>query len=1342
MMKTCFIRRYLWAITFILGIAVILRADDVDVFTSVSVSEGESPDSEEESSEEGDEGEGQEAGKAKEDWPFEWVADFGGAQALAAKRNRPILLVFSGSDWCGWCQKLDSEVFQKPEFKEYVRNRFVTVLLDTPQKMLASQPHKVVMAKYQVTGYPAVIITDKDGKMLGKGGYLPGGPGAFISFLSRFAMPAKRAVNEKPEFDRSPESILLALARKMEMGDSAKLTGMEQLYMDVKLGNWPSVKKYLGSLKAPEAKVIFNKLLKTLQTTRMVKSRRSTMKRLVSVLTLEDFFQVCDCYPGEIGPVEMGSLTKLLKTILMSGNCQPALLEKLEKGTARFGGPSDEKKRFAAAKLLFSVGMILEAGKYMPDPKLAMEQKDIETVKMHINYLAEKARKEKDESALEQAWVLGQWLLLEERADRQERQAAFSLTLSLIPTLDEAVASKWLEERFKSNPLLGMSILTAVCNAIEEGSKIPDIKARQINLGMLSTVVKSLLKVTKDNTWDEALNALAFCWMMEAENSAANYMPPRRNNRYGFRYDGDERGDGESSPCLPIKDVLNVAPNPEWIARLKGDTKVQVLSLKANLCLKGDDLEGAMAAIKTLASINPVYCSGLIKDYLRAWSTEANNSPVEMDSRMQMMIRMGYHFGGSSMYQDGIPLTRARQVRNLAKLADLYKDIQAMTSEPVDVETAVSVFSECHSKAEIFLKQDIERVFGPFKDLSSSLRIELVSVMRARLSDSWGNPETQKQAQTNRSESQLQAELSRGYRILEELLQSGKDENDWQYHRLKAMVMYDSAEYYYSLKDKKDADKTKQYSLAEYIRQRDAALDSFRQSALCYSKVAPTLNASKRSVLVYLHWFYVTLGGSDLAHLKRSSDYNRDFLADIRKAIISLPKGLAEEHLQSFGDNIKEVSSQVGPEIKMRFLKAALEILQDHPSGSEARKLLNYYDELLGELKLVVRVDSDAPGAVVGHTRPFGLFIELKHTRNIERESGGFGRYLQDLNGARFGREGNVDHREIFRKYIVEALKENFQMEQLIFADPSVTSRLLPASDWSVTPLAYCVVKVKDKSIDKVPPIQLDMDFSDTKGKVVLPILSDILPIDARTEPLPAQVNDLVVKQVLDDRDYAKGKIKLQIDATANAMIPAFEELFDLTTEGFSLEGKIADFDRGLVIDKLDTESVRLSPKCQRSWELSFVIPKDKSITFNFPVIKPHFKGVKVTTKRYEDADIVEAPAHVMIKVDQVNKKVYLYGLLGVLPLGLAAWLLRRFRKKETEEVVSHRLPETLTAFTLINYLRHLEADTTLAFSEQERQALHQDIERIEKAYFSPDAKSEQSVKPDLQQILANYKKG
>lgn len=117
-----------------------------------------------------------------------WQTDFKAALEQAAKENKPVLLDFTGSDWCGWCIKLNKETFSQPEFKKFAAKKLITVELDFPNSK--SQPAEVkkqneeLQAKFNVEGFPTLVLLNSQGKEIARNaGYLPGGPKAFIEWV-------------------------------------------------------------------------------------------------------------------------------------------------------------------------------------------------------------------------------------------------------------------------------------------------------------------------------------------------------------------------------------------------------------------------------------------------------------------------------------------------------------------------------------------------------------------------------------------------------------------------------------------------------------------------------------------------------------------------------------------------------------------------------------------------------------------------------------------------------------------------------------------------------------------------------------------------------------------------------------------------------------------------------------------------------------------------------------------------------------------------------------------------------------------------------------------------------
>lgn len=123
-----------------------------------------------------------------------WLTDAAKAKAEAAKSGKPILMDFTGSDWCGWCVKLKKEVFDTPEFTAWAKDKVVLLEVDFPRKKEQSAEAKKVNRElaetYKIEGYPTIIIADAAGKELGRLGYQKGGPAPWTAAADKF-IPAK-----------------------------------------------------------------------------------------------------------------------------------------------------------------------------------------------------------------------------------------------------------------------------------------------------------------------------------------------------------------------------------------------------------------------------------------------------------------------------------------------------------------------------------------------------------------------------------------------------------------------------------------------------------------------------------------------------------------------------------------------------------------------------------------------------------------------------------------------------------------------------------------------------------------------------------------------------------------------------------------------------------------------------------------------------------------------------------------------------------------------------------------------------------------------------------------------
>ena len=101
--------------------------------------------------------------------PGQWTMDFDAAKKVAAEKKLPLLLNFTGSDWCGWCKHMDGKVFSQDAWGAFAKDNLVLVWIDFPQdKTLVPEKftarNRALSEAYGVEGYPTYIVLDDDGQ--------------------------------------------------------------------------------------------------------------------------------------------------------------------------------------------------------------------------------------------------------------------------------------------------------------------------------------------------------------------------------------------------------------------------------------------------------------------------------------------------------------------------------------------------------------------------------------------------------------------------------------------------------------------------------------------------------------------------------------------------------------------------------------------------------------------------------------------------------------------------------------------------------------------------------------------------------------------------------------------------------------------------------------------------------------------------------------------------------------------------------------------------------------------------------------------------------------------------
>lgn len=122
-----------------------------------------------------------------------WLTDFDTAKQTALEQNKKIVLVFSGSDWCAPCIKLEKEIWESQDFKDFAQSHYVLLRADFPRRKKnalskTQQEHNNLLAEtYNKSGYfPFVVMLDSKGNVLGETGYQKISPKKYIEILQSF----------------------------------------------------------------------------------------------------------------------------------------------------------------------------------------------------------------------------------------------------------------------------------------------------------------------------------------------------------------------------------------------------------------------------------------------------------------------------------------------------------------------------------------------------------------------------------------------------------------------------------------------------------------------------------------------------------------------------------------------------------------------------------------------------------------------------------------------------------------------------------------------------------------------------------------------------------------------------------------------------------------------------------------------------------------------------------------------------------------------------------------------------------------------------------------------------
>lgn len=1123
----------------------------------------------------------------------------------------------------------------------------------------------------------------------------------------------------------------------------------------VTLGDWPAVKEFLASLEEEEAKAAYSQLLASLRATpkglppglppglpreyesqiaALLQSRNSQLDpraRNRQLVSFEDVFGLARAAPMPLDDEAVVNLGAILRVALEDGNTLESLVDDLKQELSR-----EEQQllsRRQAALLLMAAGEELAAGEFLPAIDEAREAQDQQGLNLLSRYYLALHQKEKKTEHLNQAWRVTQAVFTLGAVDDKERQEALKRAVDLAPKVREEMGQAWLDESFTAEPQRGMEIIAAIGSAAATGlqQRPTDPTFRLKAIELQTTAVNALLRASPERAdqWREMLDLLASNWLREAAISldydeSAGRGPQMQRDMYGNIFYLDSRYGSTSSSrrvaAIASSDLLENKPGEAWLQRVRPSMRPKFEMVFARLLLKVGEEDAAFPYIEKLAQSHPDKAEELVNSFLSVW-TDNHDPNASRNRTSAYMFMYGYERRAES-----IPLTRSKQERNLRELAHWVTRLKALPIKKIDEKLLARAFTRCHSSAEVYRLEAIEAVFGDIEHLDPKTLAELAQQMRANLVGVWRLPATQENAKTKRKQKDIQAEVLRGYSVARRVVENGLEKHPDEWTLLLAQAALDHDENNYRRELARSSD---------YTARRQQAFATFQKAAKLYAETLPELSVDDITTQAFDLWFYASLGACDLQHVREDSVSDLVEPARIRDAILALPKPYAEKHLEMFANSLFTRMSAVNPAVKFRYLKHGFTIVGDHKQAAEARKVFDYYNDLVTEIRLRVALDGDD---AVGQ-KPFGLFVNLEHTREIERESGGFGRYLQNQNTGRsyyynYGRP-TENYRDKFEEIVQQALGEQFEILSVTFQTDDVNSKALPEYGWRQTPYAYLLLQTRGPEVDKISPVRLDLDFLDTSGYVIIPVESQALPIDANPTQVAARpVENLTVTQTLDERQAIEGRLVLEIKATGQGLVPDLDQLLKLAPAQFD----VAEIDdEGLSVSRFDPESDETTVISERSWLVSMKAKESLSEapkTFEFAEVLLPVK--EKIYQRYVDADLLAVDQVVSLEQPYGSASYAWIAWTGLIVLLVAAAgtavVLVLWRG---EQVVENRfqMPDQVTPFTVIGLLRHIESNNGL--DESGRSELQGAIRQLEECYFASDQREE----PDLEQLARRW---
>ena len=1115
------------------------------------------------------------------------------------------------------------------------------------------------------------------------------------------------------KFTRDPNELLRHLER-VGTNDPATLTANDRFQLRFITGDWAKLGEELKAMPQDLAVKIYNKMLADLTENRK------------PVVRLDDIIALSDASPTELNNDNIRRLGQLLGVAVpMSESFW--LVDRLQKGTAKFGG-ADPAKRLLAARVLIAGNFRDLARTYLPANDKIAEIADEGVRNELMAFVATQEQRESTQrSEVQKIWDENIRELLEPPSNGKnkawEKQKPISNISKIITQVPVSTLAPVFTELVKSNSATAMKLLTALERKVQS-DRNGEVVTRTQNIAVQANVANLLCDLVKpgEQPWTQVIEMMADVWASEAENA---FTQKATNNPQRF--------------VLP-EDLMPQAPTGKWLAALSTGMRDRIDVGMSRLILTGANFDQAAERIVEIGKRSARAGAALAEDFLGVWAKTHNPQIPEQ-------LRRKFNLPDDAR----IPVTPIMMEKNIESLSRMMALFRQAGIAPSDYSKVVEAFDLAYSNAETYRTTHIEKVFGPMDKMDEPLFFLIISRMSKNLGERWRKMDVQKAGMTQRDETQTLDLVRDGYgtalKMIDGWLAGHGDSSRALTLAGTLLVEWGDFEYFQELiaTDNK-------MRMVGYKEKNLQAQDYFNRGATAYGKQVAKLGPGDYNVDAYMGWFNGLLGIGSNGQINLSKAMNRAALTRIREHLVALPGKASKAHIGMFAkivnDRLADEKDPLHEDLKYRYLASSLVITKDDPFTLGAQKQVAYLDELLSEVRLQTRVDGPN---TVGRDQDFGIIVSIVHTEAMGRAAH-FGQYLtNDANAGLVKQQKKPSAlvkkmraaqgpRDELELNITEALAPFFDIKSITFATPDIKPRPTAQAGWDETVLAYLHVRAKDASVDKIPPVQLELKFVDLSGPITIPAESAETVIKVATDKIEVRpANNIEITQTLDNRQLnINGALTLEVKATASGLVPDLEQLLDMKAAN-AIAVKNVNPHEGLQITELNTWADQVAPKSERVWTISLdgdqVRASETPITFSFP--QPKAKDAKVVNESYTDMNLttLKEPA-VQVGRTMTAKEVaivaakspYLWpSIIGgaVLALALILWLALRGKGKAERPLRARdvfTMPKEVDGFAVVALLRRLCSSPLVKLKDTQQSELQTDLKRVETACFASSA--------------------